>query len=427
VRAAPSATAARVADHRPDPVPTVFFAAPLLSDSSSRMVRAIGGLPGVRLGVITQDPFERADDPTRAAMSAHWRVDDVLDPGQLRWAVDGLAARIGAPDRLFGAYEQLQEPLAEERERRGLPGIPAEATRNFRDKARMKEVLRAAGVPCARHGLAESSAEAHAFADAVGYPLVVKPPAGAGSVATFRTADARELDAALAAAPPAPGRPVLLEEFITGEEHSLETISIDGTPVWHSLTHYLPTPLEVVRNPWIQWCVLLPREVDDPRYDDIKRVAGEALAALGMTTGLTHMEWFRRRDGSVAIGEVGARPPGAQITTLVSRSTDTDFVRAWAELMVFGTFTPPTRKYAAGVAFLRGQGEPGGRVRAVHGLDRLSESTKALAIDWQLPVIGAPPRPSYEGDGWVLVRHPETAAVDAALRELIGTVRVELG
>jgi biotin carboxylase len=407
-------------------VPTVLFAAPFLSDSAARMVRAIGSLPGVRLGVISQDPAERADDPTRSAMAAHWRIDDVCDAAQLRTAVDALAERLGPPDRLFGAYEQLQVPLAEERARLGIAGSSVEATQNFRDKARMKDVLRAAGVPVARHRLAGTPAEAHAFAEATGFPLVVKPPAGAGSVATFRVGDARELADALAAAPPSPDAPVLLEEFVTGEEHSLETISIDGRPVWHSLTHYHPTPLEVVRNPWIQWCVVLPREVDDPRYDDIKRVAADALTALGMTTGLSHMEWFRRADGSVAIGEVGARPPGAQITTLVSRSTDTDFVRSWAELMVFGTFTPPTRKYAAGIAFLRAQGDPQGRVRAVHGLDRLSAETKALAIDWQLPVIGAPPRPTYEGDGWVLVRHPETTPVERALQELISTVRVEL-
>lgn len=414
----------------PAPVPTVLFAAPLLSESASRMMQAIGSLPGVRLGVITQEPAERADAATRAAMHAHWRVDDVCDPAQLRWGIDSLAARLGRPDALFGAYEQLQVPLAEERERLGVPGLSSDAARNFRDKARMKAVLRAAGLPCARHQLAGTIAEAHAFADAVGYPLVVKPPEGAGAQATFRASDARELAEALAAAPPSPGRPVLLEEFVVGDEHSLETISIGGRAVWHSLTRYHPTPLEVLRHPWIQWCVVLPREVDDAGYDDIRQVGADALRALGMTTGLSHMEWFRRRDGSLAIGEVGARPPGAQITTLVSRATDSDFVRAWAELMVFGTFTPPTRKYAAGIAYLRGQGTGGGGggvVRAVHGLDRLSPETKALATDWQLPPLGAPPRATYEGDGWVLVRHPETAAVNRALREIIETVKVEVG
>ena len=407
-------------------MPTVFFAAPYLSPSAARMVTAAASLPGVRLGVVTQDPQEHAPPEVRAAIAQHWRVDDVTDLDQLAGAVDALTHRLGRPERLFGAYEQLQVPLAQLRERLGLPGLPVEAAVNFRDKARMKEVLRAAGVPCARHALVTSAAEALALVEEVGYPVVVKPPAGAGSVATFRVERHDQLDRAVAAAAPGEGRPALVEEFVVGDEHSLETMSVDGRAVWHSLTRYYPTPLEVTRAPWIQWCVVLPREVDDPRYDDIRRVGARALEALGMTSGLTHMEWFRRRDGSLAVSEVAARPPGAQITTLVSRSTDSDFVRAWAELMVFDTFDPPPRKYAAGAAFLRAQGKPGGVIRAVHGLDRLSDATRSLVTDAQLPFLGAGPRPSYEGDGWVIVRHPETAAVERALSEIITTVRVEL-
>jgi phosphoribosylaminoimidazole carboxylase (NCAIR synthetase) len=407
-------------------MPTVFFAAPYLTTSAARMVTAAASLPGVRLGVVTQDPQENAPREVQAAIAQHWRVDDVTDLGQLWGAVEALRQRLGPPDRVFGAYEQLQVPLAEVRERLGVPGLPVAAAVNFRDKARMKEVLRAAGVPCARHALVTTEAEAMAFVAEVGFPLVVKPQAGAGSVATFRVERPDQLGRALAAAAPGDGHPALLEEFVVGDEHSLETISVDGRAAWHSLTRYYPTPLEATRQPWIQWCVVLPREVDDARYDDIRRVGARALEALGMTTGLTHMEWFRRRDGSLAVSEVAARPPGAQITTLVSRSTDSDFVRAWAELMVSGTFAPPERKYAAGVAFLRAQGRPGGVIRAVHGLDRLSGATKALVTDAQMPALGAGPRPSYEGDGWVIVRHPETAAVERALSEIITAVRVEL-
>src|SRR2546427_670334 len=117
--------------------------------------------------------------------------------------------------------------------------------------------------------------------------------------------------AAVDAAAPGPDRPVLLEEYVTGDEHSFETVSIGGRAVWHSLTHYYPSPLEVLRNPWIQWCLVLPREVEEPQYDDIRSAAFRALGVLGMETGLTHMEWFRRPDGTIAISEVAARPPGA--------------------------------------------------------------------------------------------------------------------
>jgi biotin carboxylase len=404
----------------------VVFALPFFSETSSRMVEAIASIPDVALGVISGDPQERAGERTRAAIAAHYRVDDVLDPAQLVRAATNLRERLGIPiHRMFAAFEHLQVPIAEARAMLGVDGMRAEAAANFRDKARMKSMLRANGIPCARHALAESvDGAVRAAHDVVGYPLVAKPPAGAGAVATFRADDARMLREGLAAAPPKPGAPVLLEEFVRGTEHSLETISIDGRAVWHSLTHYYPTPLQVLQNPWIQWALVLPREVDDPRYDDIKQAARQALDVLGMRTGLSHMEWFRRDDGSLAISEVGARPPGAQITTLVSRANDIDFVRDWARVMVDERFDVPERKYAVGAAYLRGQGD--GRVAAVHGLDEIGRALGTLICDVKLPTPGQTPTGSYEGEGYIILRHPSTDVVERAISMVISTVRVEL-
>ncbi len=389
------------------------------------MIEAIAALPDVHLGVIAHEPAEKLPVDLVARV-AHWRVDNVLDPKQLVWAGRELGLRYGPIHRLFGAYEQLQVPLAQARAALGLPGLSVAAANNFRDKSRMKDVLHANDIPCARHALAHSVPEAEAFGNASGYPLVVKPPAGAGAQQTFRVENADQLRSALGTdiGRPSLQQPVLLEEFIIGDEHSLETVSIDGDAVWHSLTHYYPTPLHVLENPWIQWCLVLPREVDSPRYDDIRTAARRALDALGMTTGLSHMEWFRRRDGSVAISEVAARPPGAQITTMVARAHDIDFVQAWARLMIFNTFDVPTRRYAAGAAFLRGQGE--GRVRAVHGWEQVSRAFSELITDVKMPEIGSERSPSYEGEGYILVRHPETAIVEQALADIVSTMRIEL-
>ena len=244
-------------------------------------------------------------------------------------------------------------------------------------------------------------------------------------MATFSVDGEAALDEALERNPPDPRRPVLAEEFIRGEEHSFDGASIDGELVWHSLTRYLPAPLDAVRNPWIQWCVLLPREVDDRGYDDIRREAARALDALGMVTGVSHLEWFRRADGSIAISEVGARPGGAQISKLISYAHDASFYRLWARLMIDGAFDRPERRYAAGAAFLRGQGS--GRVRAIHGLDLAQRDLGPLVVEAQLPRPGQLPASSYEGDGYVILRHPETRVVEEALRRLISTVRVELG
>jgi len=254
---------------------------------------------------------------------------------------------------------------------------------------------------------------------------VVKPPAGAGAKSTFRLDNPGDLAAWLEVAPPAPDRPALIEEFLTGEEGSYDSVMIDGEIVWDSISNYLPTPLEVLRNPWMQWVVLLPRDISGPEYVGIRQVAPVALRALGLSTGLTHMEWFRRPDGSVAVSEVGARPPGAQITSMLCFVHDFDLYRAWAQLMVHGTFAPPARQWAAGTVYLRGQGA--GRVTAVHGLDQLPRAVADLMVDSRLPSPGQPSSGSYEGDGYITVRDRDTAAVTAALKEILTTVRVELG
>jgi phosphoribosylaminoimidazole carboxylase (NCAIR synthetase) len=401
------------------------FVAPYLLDATRRFVEAAARLPGTELAVITCEPEDRVPAELRRSLAAHWRVDDALDAGQVASAVQALGDHLGPVRRLLAVLEQLQVPVAQVRERFGIAGIDVATARNFRDKAQMKSVLRAAGVPCARYRLADSAAGAAGFAEEVGYPLVVKPPAGAGAKSTFRLDDAGDLKVWLDMAPPAPGRLALLEEFLTGEEGSYDSVMTDGQIVWDSISSYLPTPLEVLRNPWIQWIVLMPRDIAGPEYDGIRAIAPTALRALGLQSGLTHMEWFRRPDSTVAISEVAVRPPGAQITSMLNYAHDFDLYSAWAQLMVHGSFAPPERSWAAGTVYLRGQGT--GHVRAVHGLDGLPPELRSIVMESRLPEPGQPSSGSYEGDGYIIVRHPDTAVVTDALRQLVTGVRVELG
>ncbi len=401
-----------------------IFVAPFLMETTLRFVEAAASLPGVRLVLVSQDPESKIPDALRAKLAGHWRLDDGLDATQIAGAARALSDQMGKVERVIGTLEQLQVPLAEVRDMLDIPGMRTEAAMNFRDKARMKTLLSDAGIPCARHQLVQDVSQATDFAAHVGYPLVAKPQAGAGAINTFRIDDQNELSELLAAQPPTTQSPTLFEEFIIGDEYSFDSVFVEGRMVWHSISHYLPTPLDVLQNPWIQWVVMLPRVIEGPAYDDIRSEASSALLTLGMQTGLSHMEWFRRHDGSVAISEVGARPPGAQITTLISYAHDTDFYEAWARLMITGEFTPPERLYSVGAAFLRGQGS--GRVQSVTGIDQLRD-VAGLVVEARLPQRGQTPTGTYEGDGYVVVRHAETSVVEKALAELVTTIRVELG
>lgn len=401
------------------------FVAPFFAETTLRFVDAAASLPGVRLGLVSQDAEAKLPRGIREKLAGHYRVEDGLALGSLRPAVRAIERALGSVDRLLGTLEQLQVPLGALRDELGIDGMGASAARNFRDKAQMKTVLSGAGLACARHRLIEDPAEGFSFAREVGFPLIAKPPAGAGAQSTFRLDHEGALADCLASMPPSSERPTLLEEFIVGEEHSFDSVVLGGELVWHSVNDYSPGPIEVLRQPWIQWSVVSPVEVDHPRYAKIREVAGPALSVLGLVNGLSHMEWFQRDDGSVAISEVGARPPGAQFATLLSYAYDFDFYRAWAHLMVHDAWDPPPRRFAVGAAYLRGQGK-GDRVSAIHGVEQAHRDVGELVVESKLPQVGQSPSGTYEGDGYVILRHPDTDVVRSALKRLVEQIYVEL-
>jgi biotin carboxylase len=399
----------------------VIFAAPFQLDATYRFVRAAAGLSNERmLGLVAQAP--RGAD---AGLFADFEiVSDPLDTGQLVDAAHKLAARHGPIHRVLGILEPLQVQLAHVRQALGVAGTSPEVADLFRDKGRMKDELRRHGLPCARHAVITCAADAADFVARVGFPIVIKPPAGQGCKSTWRITDAEQLQQALQAIRASPERPAIAEEFLRGREFSFETITIGGEVRFASLSRYFPTPLEVMENPWVQWVVVLPRDISGGEYADAHELGIRTVKALGLETGFTHMEWFRRDDGSLAIGEIAARPPGAQIVVCNNYAHDADFHRAWARAVVDEAFDGPfERKYAVGIAFLRGIGR--GHVIRLSGLDAANQRVGHLVVESRLPKIGTPRADTYEGDGHVIVRHPDVEVVKAAMQVIIESIRIE--
>lgn len=399
----------------------VVYCAPFPAiPATHRFGRALRSLQGIRLlGVFQEAPPAWVASTYDDAVV----VKDLLDPGHLLQGVQALRERWGEPAQIVGILENLQVQLAWVRGKFGLPGGDPAAAERFRDKGAMKDALRAIGIPCARHRRLRSEQDAWAFASDIGFPLVLKPPAGAGSKSTYEIHGPDDLRQALGAMRPSAGNEVLAEEFLAGREYSFETICVRGAPVFHSIGRYYPGPLEVTRTPWIQWVCALPRDISGHAYDDVRQIGFQAVKGLGMDSGMTHMEWFRRTDGSVAVGEIAMRPPGAQFVTLMNYAHDADMYRAWARAAVDEAFDGPyERKYAVAIAYLRGPGQ--GRITAVDGVDEAQKRVGELVVEAKLPAVGAMKSSSYEGDGYAIVRSRSDDEALAAVKTIIETIRV---
>ena len=399
----------------------VIFAAPFPTDITMRFVRAAARLPDVRLLGIVHTPPSGADAGVYHDLV---QVTDPLAAQDLIDATEVLRRRHGQPDRIIGILEAMMVQLAQARAHFGVPGTQPAVAELFRDKSRMKEALRAAGLPVAKSRLLGGPDDARGFAEEVGFPMVLKPPSGMGAKSTWRVNGLDELLRGVAGIGASPARPILAEEFLRGREFSFETITLGGVPRVESISHYLPTCLEVLENPWIQWCCYLPRDISGPEYDGARKLARGAISALGLTDGMTHMEWFQRPDGSLVIGEIAQRPPGANISTMTGLAHGVDLFRAWVRAVVDGELDGTwERKYAVGSAFLRGMGH--GRVAHVRGLHEVHQAVGKLVVEAKLPEVGAGKSDGYEGDGYVIVRDESTAVVQQALKTIIETVQVQ--
>ena len=315
-------------------------------------------------------------------------------------------------ERLVGALEQLQVPLAQVREALGIEGMDVRTALNVRDKSQMKEVLQAAGHPVRpARARAQRRPRPLAFADQVGFPLVAKPPAGAGAQATFRLDDGDMLRGWLAAVPPGRGLARAARGVPDRRGAHLRQRHIGGATVWSSIADYRPPPLEVLRNPWIQWTVAAaPRHRRPASTTGIHRVGPAALQALGVTRR-AHAHGVVRPARRLGRRLGGGRPAAGRAADLDARLRAR--LRPLPRLGRAGDPRPVRRRPSAGsppgTAYLRGMGR--GRVRAVHGIEAVQQQIGHLVVEARLPQPGQPAASDYLGEGYVIVRDPDTAVV----------------
>lgn len=310
-------------------------------------------------------------------------------------------------DRVECLWEPGMILAAKLREALGVPGMSVDQTIPFRDKEIMKQRLDAAGIRTPRHHRALTANQVREAAERIGYPIIVKPIAGAGSADTYRCDTREDLERALLLVQHVPE--VSVEEFVDGEEFTFDTICAEGELYFENVCWYRPRPLVMRLNEWVSPQTVAVRNLDQPDLVDGRRMGRDVLRALGFRTGFTHMEWYRKHDGEVVFGEIGGRPPGARTVDVMNWCTDNDTYVGWAEAVCFGRVDRRfERKWNVVNTFKRAQGR--GRIHRIDGLDRFLADCRPWVVALELASIGAHKadwRNSIVADGYVAVRHPE--------------------
>ena len=382
--------------------------------------RALATVGARVIGVGDQPPHE-LPAVARDAL-AHYEHVSLADEGAVLAALRGLAAHVR-----FDQVECLWEPYmilaARIREEFGLPGMTVAETIPFRDKEKMKQVLDAAGIRTPRHASTTTVAGVWEAVERIGYPIIVKPIAGAGSADTYRVDSPEELAEVLTMVRHV--EVISVEEFIEAEEFTHDTVCVNGRILFEHVLWYRPRPLQMRLHEWVSPVAISFRDLDVPHLRDGREMGRQVLAALGFETGFTHLEWYRKEDGEVVFGEIAARPPGVRVVDMMNFNTDGDLYVGWAEAVVNGRMPELNHRYNVGSVSKRARGS--GRITGITGLDLLMAEYGSDVVLVDLLPIGSPRRDwraSTVGDGILMVRHRELQRVIEMTERFAGDMQL---
>ncbi|MBX3260652.1 MAG: ATP-grasp domain-containing protein [Labilithrix sp.] len=383
----------------------VVFLSPAYPPEMIEYTRGLAEVGATVYGV-GDTPLEALPARVRPYLHDYLRVPRIMDENDVMERVSTWL-RGTTIDRVLSNWEPLVILAARLRERWGVPGMSVDAVTGFRDKQLMKERVRAAGLRVPKSRRVKTEAETRAAAEEIGYPLILKPIAGAGSADTHKVTSDAELETVLKAMRGVPE--ASCEEYVDGEEFTFDTVCVGGVPAYENVAAYLPKPLEMRTLEWVSPVIITVRDMQQAKLQGGIELGRKVLGALGMGDGFTHMEWYLTPKGEAVFGEIGCRPGGAHIVDQMNYTNDIDLFREWARVSCFGRFEAKSpRKYNVGIVFKRARGE--GKITRIEGLGAWMREAGEWVVEEKLLRPGTLRRNwkhTLLSDGHVLVRHPE--------------------
>jgi biotin carboxylase len=368
---------------------------------------------GVAVSFVTTDLDFYRDKPGFGGHTAARRIVPVpgLDAGDLVPAVRAALAE-DPPD---GVLCLTDAPLIAAAELAGALGLPHESVETLRlvaDKAQVRERLRRDGLGTTRWQVARSAGELASAAAAVGYPVVLKPLSGSGSVGVRTVWTPEAVDAESVT------YPVLVEQRLSGAEVSAEMFVQDGMATVLGFARRVPTRPDVVAELGGHF----PAEFDG--LGPAKSFVDDVVRAVGLRHGFLHVELVLTPTGPELV-ELNARPAGhvvvRQMSLALNRSIEMDLARLAAGLPVDRDTEP-----VAALSLRHLHSARGGVVRGIGRVRVTAPGVVDLEIGAGVGDRVRPLRSNRDRFGHVLTRAPRPAEAEALAERVMAELAVEI-
>lgn len=302
----------------------------------------------------------------------------------------------------------------------GLTGISYETAVKATDKGEMIRAFEQAGVEHPWYYILSSTDDVSRLNDRITYPCITKPTDNSGSRGVMLVNNREELENALTYSREN-GRTgsVIVEEYMTGPEVSVEVMVLEGVPHILQVTDKLTTGAPH----FVEMGHTQPSRLPERDLEKIRDLASRAVKSVGIANGPAHVEIILTGSGPKMV-ELGARMGGDCITThLVPLSTGVDMIRATIEISL-GKKPDIAPRWSKGSA-IRFFDIPAGIITGITGeaeakaLPNIKELSIARCVGEAAGSIGS----SVDRGGFVIAQADTVAAAAAACEAALDTVR----
>lgn len=398
-------------------MPTVVVVLPSHTYRATDFVRAAESL-GIDLVVASEEP-------PPIDMGDRYLQIDCSDPEAAAESIASLGET--APiDGVVAADDQGVMIAAHASELLAVPGNDPAAAATTRDKLLMRHRLAASEVDQPDFRALRPGDDPGEAADAVGYPLVVKPIDRSASQGVIRVDRPEQLEPTvervrrIAGA----GSTLLLEAYAPGVEVAVEGLVSDGDL---TVLAVFDKP-DTSSGPYFpETLFITPSRLSGESISEVERVAESAIRALGLTAGPVHIE-LRVDETRARVIEVAARSIGG----LCSRSLNFGLMGTTLESLILrnaiGASRDRLRREAVSSGVLMIPTPSSGILARVAGVDEVREIPGVTGMDFTIKPGGEVTSPP-EGErylGFVYARADTPEEVESALRKAMEKLEVQL-
>jgi hypothetical protein len=319
----------------------------------------------------------------------------------------------------------------------GLDYFGLDVADRLLDKVVQRQALQDGGLPVPRCLVVPPTPTPHdadVLAEAVEFPVVLKPRHGSASRHTYLVRDATHLGALFdeLSADGQDGTDMIVEEYMeeaaaAPSPHFGDYVSVESVVSHGRISHLAVTGRLPAAKPFRETGLIIPSDFAPALVEEILEVAGHAITALGIRTGCLHTE-IKLTDKGVRVIEVNGRIGGFVAPTLALAAPGLNFIEislrvALGQHVVFESLVPtPHVGYV-----VVGQPPLGAhRVANVTGLDLVAKYPGVDAVslsrqpgddvDWR--------KGSHEYVFSVLGAAPDSDSVEALEQFIADTVTV---